>query len=78
MTNFNNFIISNGLLDLNIVRTTFAWSNNSALHPQMSRIDKVLIHNQWDSIFPKALPHTTLDHVPCFWTLKDWPYPFLL
>ncbi|KAL4180903.1 hypothetical protein AMTRI_Chr12g234700 [Amborella trichopoda] len=68
MANFNNFIISNGFLDLNINGTFHTWSKNSATHPQMSRIDRILINNLWDSMlskaYVKALPHTTSDHVP--------------
>ncbi|KAL4194537.1 hypothetical protein AMTRI_Chr05g59830 [Amborella trichopoda] len=67
MKKFNNFIISNALNDLNLIWTTYTWKNNSSTLPQMSHIDKVLVTNQWDSIFPKivvkALPHLISYHV---------------
>ncbi|KAL4199820.1 hypothetical protein AMTRI_Chr03g53210 [Amborella trichopoda] len=67
MNNFNHFILSNGLIDMNLVDTEFTWTNNSDIRLLLSRIDRFFINNSWDSLFPKAfvkaLPHMFSDHV---------------
>ncbi|ERM96114.1 hypothetical protein AMTR_s03063p00003790 [Amborella trichopoda] len=64
----DSFISSLGLLDLSIIGTYFTWSNNSAIRLQMSRIDLVIMTQDWESRYPKssilALPHIASDHVP--------------
>ncbi|KAL4192886.1 hypothetical protein AMTRI_Chr06g174210 [Amborella trichopoda] len=65
---FDNFITSNELFDFNNVGTTFTWSNNSALHPKLSKLDRFLVSSGWDTVFPKflvkAVPQLASDYVP--------------
>ncbi|KAL4199135.1 hypothetical protein AMTRI_Chr03g49700 [Amborella trichopoda] len=74
MTIFNNFIMFNALKDLNLIRTTCTWTDNSLILLQMSQIDWVLVTNQWDALFPKtivkALHQLSSDHVPLLIDMK--------
>ncbi|KAL4181466.1 hypothetical protein AMTRI_Chr12g271370 [Amborella trichopoda] len=65
MANFNYFILSNTL-----IWTTYSWTNNSSMAPQMAQINSVLITNYWEALFPKVLilvlPLWTFDHILLF------------
>ncbi|KAK1290371.1 Transcription factor bHLH87 [Acorus calamus] len=67
MTNFSDWIEEEGLLDLPIANHQFTWSNMRE-EPSLARLDRVLIDEEWEGLFPGCriwgLPRVVSDHLP--------------
>ncbi|XP_077211531.1 uncharacterized protein LOC143846836 [Tasmannia lanceolata] len=84
MRNLSNFIQDSQLIDLPLLGAKYTWSNNQD-NLIMSRLDRVLISNEWDEAFPRicqsALPKPTSDYNPMMLEVSDYsggPRPFRL
>lgn len=81
MDKFNNFIVSNSLLDLQLSGRSFTWYRPDGTCK--SRLDRMLVNGEWISKWPNSIlkrgGRTISDHCPIFIEacLKDWgPKPF--
>lgn len=66
---FNDFVQNHYLRDCTLKNTNFTWTNGQEI-PTMSRLDRFLISNCWEDLYPhfvqEALPKITSDHWPIF------------
>ncbi|CAN6218645.1 unnamed protein product [Urochloa humidicola] len=68
MTDIFNLIINTyGLRDLDMVGGKYTWSNNQA-NPTLERLDRVLMNEAWEKVFPltnlRKIPRSVSDHNP--------------
>jgi hypothetical protein len=63
MTEFSDFILEHGLMDLPLTGGSFTWTNLS-----WSRLDRFLVSPDWEAKYPsliqKRLPRLCSDHFP--------------
>lgn len=50
---FTAFVDDNALVDIPLVGSRFTWSHGSLLVPSMSKIDRVLLCLEWETLFPR-------------------------
>ncbi|XP_073112185.1 uncharacterized protein [Elaeis guineensis] len=71
---FNNFVNSLGLLEINSTVRRFTWSNftDQAI---LAKLDRCLVTLNWHNTFPTSslspLPRVTSDHIPLLLSLKS-------
>lgn len=79
MHKFNNFTETRGLIDMEMKRAEFTWTNNQH-DPDLCKLDRFLIYHDMMNILPSprvmAVTRITSDHIPIM--PKKYPFRFLL
>ncbi|KAG7579890.1 Endonuclease/exonuclease/phosphatase superfamily [Arabidopsis thaliana x Arabidopsis arenosa] len=68
MRDFNDVLLHSSLMDLNFRGCSFTWWNKRRSFPVAKKIDRILVNNEWQVLFPSSLgffdsPHFS-DHSP--------------
>lgn len=75
MADFNNWLVSAGLVDFGFTGNAMTWSNNRVGGANIrARLDRVLVNVQCQDFFPnmtvKHLPHGPSDHAPLLMVME--------